>query len=932
MRLCASQCLNRVADNEHRSAAWVLSRFIHRRAGLIVAVTLCLCVVALWMASQLRIDQELRRLLPDDFPSVTRLDRLSGRLGQQSDLYVAIRSPSRDANIEFGTKVAAAVADRDDIRYAVFRRDLSYFDQNALLYAPTGDLLDLRRRVILRIRDEVRKEAFGDFSLRDPKPDEENDLTFSIDEMLEEYGLSEASSEFMEADEGRLMVVKMRPVRAATDLEFARKLTADVARIVEELDPQAHHLEMTTELNGSYVQHQRRLESVQQEVWGGSAAALVALLLTLGVYFRSPRAVVLIMLPLLVSIVGALAFAWLAFDVLNIVSAFIFAVLLGLGIDFGIHVLARLRQERGRGASSEDALALCLSTSGRTTVAGAASTALAFAALSVADFQGFAQFGQVAAVGVVLSVAGACLVMPAIAVLLDRLRPWTPPAPPKRSGRKGVPGWMRLFAIVVAIGGIAVAGWAGSRVTDLEYEHDLKKLGRKRSPAQGPKSASYRDAVGTYQTVDPAIALVETAADARSIQRQLDALLAMTPEEIRAFDPSERPGRRLEALPDDTFPQRPKLDGIGLSSGPKKPDLPQDDWAEDDEWDAEGEAAADEAFMALHNGAFNELEVRTAHNALMSPRTADALGEYGAQRLLRMRGRLARVWSVHAFVPRQQDDKLRIIADIRQRIAAKEGLMSAEARAQIDQWRGYLEVTEAVDVEHLPGWVRSQFEDADGDPGKLVVISTRGSKADIHNSREIYQVFGTVYAQGRWHEVAADFFVIPEIFDAIDRDGPYVLQLAIGIMVLTALVLLRRFKAALAVVVTVAFSLLWLVAVFFVLDWKLNFFNIIVLPLLLGMGQDDALHLAERHREEDGSMGIVLREAGGAIFVTTLTTVLGFSGILFANHLGLHSMAWTAVIGMTLALVASVVVLPLLLALLHGRPRPATCDTPVSPE
>ncbi len=66
-------------------------------------------------------------------------------------------------------------------------------------------------------------------------------------------------------------------------------------------------------------------------------------------------------------------------------------------------------------------------------------------------------------------------------------------------------------------------------------------------------------------------------------------------------------------------------------------------------------------------------------------------------------------------------------------------------------------------------------------------------------------------------------------------------------------------------------------------------------------------------------MGVVLREAGGAIFVTTLTTATGFSGILFANHLGLHSMAWTAVIGMTLALVASVVVLPLLLALLHHR-------------
>jgi hypothetical protein len=85
------------------------------------------------------------------------------------------------------------------------------------------------------------------------------------------------------------------------------------------------------------------------------------------------------------------------------------------------------------------------------------------------------------------------------------------------------------------------------------------------------------------------------------------------------------------------------------------------------------------------------------------------------------------------------------------------------------------------------------------------------------------------------------------------------------------------------------------------------------------MGEDDALHIAERHREEGGKLGRVLREAGGAIFMTTLTTVWGFSGILFANHRGLESMAWTAVTGMSLCLLASVVILPLLLAAFGKR-------------
>ncbi len=313
--------------------------------------------------------------------------------------------------------------------------------------------------------------------------------------------------------------------------------------------------------------------------------------------------------------------------------------------------------------------------------------------------------------------------------------------------------------------------------------------------------------------------------------------------------------------------------------------------------------------------------------------TAALLGRYEVERLSDMRQRLAKVWSVHAFVPRQQDEKLKVIRDIRARIDAKKASMSATSKAQIDEWYPYLAVAEPVRVDALPGWVTGQFEDTDGDVSRFVIVATKGSKANIVNSRGIYASFASLFTGGEGDAVqvdlAADFFVIPEIFDAIDADGPRVMAVSVAVMLLTALVLLRNLWGALGVAVTVGFSLLWLAAVFLGLGWKLNFFNIIVLPLLLGMGQDDALHLVERHREEvertgKSNLGRVLREAGGAIFITTLTTVWGFSGILFANHRGLESMAWAAVLGMTLALVASVVVLPFLLEFGHrlrGRSR-----------
>lgn len=891
-------------ERPEQPAAWArrISGFIHRRAGAIVVLSFVFAIVSAAAASQLRLDQELRRLLPESFSSVQRLRELDSRAGQQSDLFVTVRSPSRDANIAFGEAVVEALAGHPKLRHVSFRRDLRFFEEHALLYASLGDLLDLRRRVIARIRQEVRKEAFGGLSMGGGPDDVSDALDFDAEELRSRTGVSEASEEYMEADDGRLMVVRMRPNRSATDIEFSQALISEVEATLEQLEPRAFHDQITYELNGSYVQNQARVRTVRSEVRGGSVAAVFALLLTLAVYFRSVRAVVLIMLPLLIAVTGALAFGWLAFGVLNIVSAFIFAVLLGLGIDFGIHVLARLREEQSRGQDLERALAVTLATTGKTTAAGAISTALAFATLSLADFQGFAQFGQLAAVGVVLSMVGVLFVLPAALLLLDRVWPWRPPRRTKPPS--AFPRWGRVLsglAMLVAVAGTGVAGWAAVNLGQLEYQHDLKKLGPVRPASSGPPRAGYRDAVGKAQTLDPAIVLVESAEQAVEVQRQLQALRMMTEDEVAAFDPASPPTRAMPEPPEtlDTLVAR-------VEAGEEESEEP---WDEDD-WDSEDPDLEDPRFLAL--------EAKAVREAVMSSETASLLGAYGSERLVAMRSRLAQVWSVHAFVPRMQAEKLAVIADIRARVDAKRASFSAETSAQVDEWSAYLAVSKPVVVDELPRWVTEPFEDADGEVSKFVVLATKGSKADLGVCRANVAAFGTIGTSAGEVDVAANFFVIPEIFDAIDADGPRVMAAALVVMLLTALVLLRSVWAAVGVALTVGFSVLWLAAVFVALGWQLNFFNIIVLPMLLGMGQDDALHLVERHREDVATTGTsnlarVLREAGGAVFVTTLTTVLGFAGILFANHRGLESMAWTAVLGMAMALLASVVILPLLL-------------------
>lgn len=953
-----------------------LAAFIERRAGLIVLLTLAFAVVAGLGASQLRVDQRLRKLLPDHFPSVTGMDRVAARLGNQSDIYVGMQSPSREANIAFGRALAADLEGHPDLRWAVFERDFSFFERHALLYANVNDLLDLRRRVIEQIFEETRQQAYGDLSLvedepaagaepaaaagPDGTPTKQGGNALGLDqaELRRRYGLDEGRSAYFEADEGRLLVLKARPVQESSNLAFASALQADLEARIAKLEPTRFHPEMTIALDGSFIQHGTRAKQLQGEVAGGTAAALTALLLSIALFFRSARAVLLVLAPLLIAGAGALAFAWAVYDVLNLVSAFIFAVLMGLGIDFAIHVLARYRDERARGHRRPTAFAITLATTGRSNMGGGLGTGLAFGALTIADFQGFAQFGVVACFGLVLTLFTSMVVMPASVVVMERWRPW---APPPRLLKPGMmPRWLVRLGMatvgVVAVVGTVVSGWALVNAPSLEFEYDFRAMGPKgaeEAERTVDHQVTYRDAIGRAVTVAPAIALADSREQARAVYQQLMALRVMLPEEAAALAPiaASREPSLVDAVspqeadktsPEGTTaapvadPAPPAADPKPADPKPAKPPVAEgDDWDADPEewdeadpppkdqedWDADPEewsepvgAVAKPRAPGLDDPRFLELERNEAARTLPDAETLVQLRAYDPARRMDLADRLGAVTSIEAFVPSQQAVKLEIIADIRTRLDAKRSAMSAATQADIDEWSDELSVTAPIDIEQLPEWVRRQFQDTDGEVGRFVIAWTRGSKADYVNARRIYDALATLQTPQGEVRVAAEFFVLPEVFEAIEHDGPRVLVLAVVAMLLTTIMAFRGFGGPAVVTMVVGSSVLWVVALMLLLGWKLNFFNVIVLPLLIGMAQDDALHIYERWREAGpGQLGLVLRETGGAVFLTSLTTICGFAGILFANHRGLQSMAWIAVAGMTLALIAAVALLPAVL-------------------
>jgi hypothetical protein len=117
--------------------------------------------------------------------------------------------------------------------------------------------------------------------------------------------------------------------------------------------------------------------------------------------------------------------------------------------------------------------------------------------------------------------------------------------------------------------------------------------------------------------------------------------------------------------------------------------------------------------------------------------------------------------------------------------------------------------------------------------------------------------------------------------------------------------ILAFFPLALAMLLTCASLVL--------LGQPFNFVNVIVLPMLVGMGVDNGIHLVHRHRTRPDEVDVLASSTAQAVFFAALTTILTFGSLGMASHRGLAAFGQLLTIGVFLTLVCYVVVLPAVL-------------------
>ena len=146
--------------------------------------------------------------------------------------------------------------------------------------------------------------------------------------------------------------------------------------------------------------------------------AMVVVFILLSLIFRSGRAGLLSALPLSVAILilfGLMGFFGIALD---IATALMSSIMIGVGIDYTIHFLWRFKEERSRGIDHMEAAFISLTTTGRGIVFNAISVIIGFLALTLSNFAPLRFFGALVVISISACLICALILIPSIVILV----------------------------------------------------------------------------------------------------------------------------------------------------------------------------------------------------------------------------------------------------------------------------------------------------------------------------------------------------------------------------------------------------------------------------------------------------------------------------------------------------------------------------------
>ena len=492
-----------------RLAAAVIAK--PRRSILWIVVA---SILSAWLATGIRVDPNMLRLMPQDHPSTQAIQKLQKTEGGVEILTIAVDGADDAAVDEVLRELVEKLEALDTVQYALYDIDPDL--------AWRIGMLQLTPEELSKISDRLQGALnFGPAMLNPFIAAQWMDLGPLTAKLK-----GEGQPNSLASSDGTPRII-VRPTDTAQKVPFSKALMADVHRILEETAPESRGVEVQW-IGGAYRHTVEDVESIAQDLRWTAGVSLVLVFSLIGFAFRDWRAVAMIFGPLFVSNIWTMGFAAVAVGTLNTFTSFFMAVLIGLGVDFSIHLYSRYQEERAGGLGVDEAIISAWDKTGPPCVAAALTSSAGFLALWMADFVAFQELGTLLAGGVLFCLLGVLLVLP-LFILWREGHSSTAPAASSDGdvdsflgirSRRPFPTYRLAPTALLLVGIVSIA--AASTLPQIEFEYDLSEL---RAQGMSWDDLSERQRLLAEDSYPPAVIIYEDAETLSEDHKRLAAAI-----------------------------------------------------------------------------------------------------------------------------------------------------------------------------------------------------------------------------------------------------------------------------------------------------------------------------------------------------------------------------------------------------------------------
>ena len=700
--------------------------------------------------------------------------------------------------------------------------------------------------LLIRLLEEMTRFLTGDTSYRSPW----KALFKGGDESLREQG-------YMVSKNGELLFVLIVPNDDETSFTGYKDAVEQARQVIAET--RKDFPGVTVGLTGEDVISSDEMVTTQSDVETASKIALAGVALLFIIAYQGVVKPLLAVFCLLLGLSWTMGFTALTIGHLNILSVVFTTILIGLGIDFGIHILERFKEERQQGNEILPALQKTLQGTGKGNFAGAITTAIAFGAMVLTDFIGIVELGWIAGWGILFCMVAMLLVLPALITVEEKWR--KPSYTQTKSTTATQRGWVDKlcdhYYLIIGVCTVLVL-IASLSLKDLRFDYNLLNL-----QAKGTEAVQYEMKIleSAGRSAWSAAILADSFKEIQEKERQLKALPTVARvESISAV------------IPDN---QEENAQIIRENLAPLLRDLEVEPEDVDFSWKALNKTLKGIQFKLQGRGGDDLDPVEMAGNRVrnfreqsqkMEPDLAEKRLQNFSQLLFADYRNLMEELKANADVKLVKLEE--IPETLRKRYISQKGKYVAHIFPSVDVWdlderKKYLDDLRSVDP-NVTGTAIHMFESTR--------LMTEG------------------YVNGGLYAMTA--------------------------IIIYVFFLFRNLRTVFFVLLPVLVGSIWTIGIMELIGLKLNMANLVILPLILGIGVVNGIHITHRYREEEDKHASILgKSTGQAVLLSSLTTMIGFGSMMVANHYGVFSLGMVLTLGVFNCLIASVTFLPALLKL-----------------